>query len=1284
MKKYLFPLCLFLILVFTAAAAAGSMHFPDEMFLGTEEINLSSGESVPLDITFDPADTPFIRYTVFPSKAGIAEVDARTNTLTALRPGTVTLLFDSEGHTAQARLRVTVDGGGDRATTGKSVLLPDLDPADLDKLQDGGLKTMLRFLSESEPDVTESEMLNSYEYRILAEVTPGTEDAQVERAEAAGLRSIGILSHIHEIILQGPAPAMAAYLANDPDLIRVREDRVTFREPDPGLSLPEESVMAKGAATTTLEGFVEELTSVSSIHGLGYHGEGEVIAVIDDAVHTGHPEFGDRVIKQICFGYSSTEGDRKFVSICKDHEDRVESAIPFGAYEPTGMTHGTMTASAAAGKGGIAPGAGIIAIAGGSQYIEEGVTKEACKLTWDDTNGVCYATDEMQDSTVYLAYEYLLGLAEGGQRIDVLNMSYGDEVTGPGRCDDPGSREKKYMTLLKEAGILPVAAAGNESDYGEGKPACCSEVISVGASGMNNGTAVPAPFTNAGPLTDFLAPGVEINMASFTDLNTFTFEKEIGTSFSAPIAAGSMLLLHQMFPNNSILEMPALMKYISGKELNFSDFGVTQLNFENIEAYKMDAPEVLNTEAGNSSLLIDCRPDAKVHGFRADVFSAADPNTRITSKSQAAASAIALSDLHNGQEYIVRLYKYLEVDGTQYLSPVTEVRLTPSSDPPVIKPRFVLEYEWNAPAGTDPSALTLPPEQVPALYDNGTVGKTVAALLDRTIGLGEYRLTGWKDDNDKLYTANDPTVTLTADMTLHGVWAKEPPMLRFVRNVPDNSNVSAADPAYSCSGTSCTITDFSPVTSGRYTQTGWTDNRSRITAEATFTVRGSTTVLYGTWAMAPDPAADIVVPAACDGENMQIIEAGGKKYCSFPLNGDFSYLLTESGAKYDGIAPQLPADKEIRGKALMLGVPYMKLDGGRLTLDQNLSDRKVTISVTNKSDLTIGSPDIRSSRRNTLIGISGTKAAGARVITAGDYKDTAFFIETVISTASLPNFAFRYRKNAGTSETTESAVCTFDALPGTYTDTTGSGYPTGVTTECLGRTVTGTVIEYVGADEKKYTSVPTENGKYTVSLSLACNDDTCEKQTVSAAYIRDVREPEPTPEPTPERQEFFRLWDEEDLRWPDTGIAGSAASAYPAAGLTLQIPSLDIAAELVNVPRSGSSWAVDELGAAAGLLEGSDRPGEGISLIAAHNHIDLEATGPFALLGSLRPGDRVFVSGPAEMQSFRVSGNMAVDPGSVGSILAGLPEKALVLVTCEDELPDGSYLHRRIVTAVGN
>ena len=187
--------------------------------------------------------------------------------------------------------------------------------------------------------------------------------------------------------------------------------------------------------------------------------------------------------------------------------------------------------------------------------------------------------------------------------------------------------------------------------------------------------------------------------------------------------------------------------------------------------------------------------------------------------------------------------------------------------------------------------------------------------------------------------------------------------------------------------------------------------------------------------------------------------------------------------------------------------------------------------------------------------------------------------------------------------------------------------------------------------------------------------------------------PEPEPADVPNSIDFYRIG---DLSWlfdrqlPGTGFSASHMTQLPArpqglsygsTGLTLQIPELGVAENIITVPNADGEYPVEWLGSSIGLLEQSSLPGRGVAVLTGHNHLNNTEAGPFLSLGSLENGARMMVSSGNDMQTYRVYGNYKIASDGFASIASEVRENALVLITCEDEAVDGGYLNRRVILA---
>lgn len=278
-----------------------------------------------------------------------------------------------------------------------------------------------------------------------------------------------------------------------------------------------------------------------------YTGEGTTIAIIDDGFDYNHPEFTrtdgtSAILSTSRYYYMS--GNKVYYQeyssnpsvIGQDWESDGD-----GGYEWS--THGTATSTTAAapmnngGGVGIAPNANILAL----------------KI-------------DFYLSSIGAAMDYAIS-----QNVDVINMSlgayaenftdgWGDKQTGLAST----ATELNAVSLRAyNAGIIVVAAAGNEATYRKSYPASNTKVIGVGAIGDWDSKGNPtelAEFTNyvgasqTGEVNvDILAPGYVYTAHQMgTQSNpTHTYADTQGTSFSSPIVAGAAALWKQKHPNGT-------------------------------------------------------------------------------------------------------------------------------------------------------------------------------------------------------------------------------------------------------------------------------------------------------------------------------------------------------------------------------------------------------------------------------------------------------------------------------------------------------------------------------------------------------------------------------------------------------------------------------------------------------------------------------------------------------------------------------------------------------------
>jgi len=210
-------------------------------------------------------------------------------------------------------------------------------------------------------------------------------------------------------------------------------------------------------------------------------GQGVKVAILDTGIDTLHPDLKDNI-----------KGMKNFTSSnVNDVTDR--------------QGHGSHVA-------------GIIAAVDNSVGIV-GVAPQAdlyiAKVLGDDGQG--------QIAPIMKAIDWAIE-----QDVDIISMSLGT-------AEDPGNGLHNAIKRAHEAGIIIVAASGNENTHC-GWPAAYDEVIAVGAVDQTFGRA---SFSNFGPELDIAAPGVDI----FSTYMNQQYAKLSGTSMATPMVAGVIALV---------------------------------------------------------------------------------------------------------------------------------------------------------------------------------------------------------------------------------------------------------------------------------------------------------------------------------------------------------------------------------------------------------------------------------------------------------------------------------------------------------------------------------------------------------------------------------------------------------------------------------------------------------------------------------------------------------------------------------------------------------------------
>ncbi len=549
--------------------------------LGVTSLTLEAGEKYTFSVSFEPENPPINRLSWFNTDNTVVAVNQLTNTVTALTPGTVRVMAESFDKEAYAVCEITVSGTQEKdisgMTEGKSILT--LSAEDRTKIKASQINRYLDLMEMSAFTEETLHKLQDQSMSVMAEVKPGTEDAESERALALGMNRAYPMKHLHLVSLHGTLSQILDFVKDNEDLIRIFKGHdIYIFDPLPktGASLSEPKD-GQDTNTTMLRDHVEELSSVSKIHNMGFTGKGVTIAIADTGLNSSHEQFAGRVIAENCFSWSwrcqPIPGcvpcdkddeecdpeqccDWEEISACEggsvENYGETYSAFPGGAVNLDEFNHGSHVAGISAGKDGMAPDAKIVAVQVQSEYYFP------ANITEDNPDG--YGATLFNDD-LFSAYDWLLEIQDElkkvGKPISILNLSLGSgQYTDYCDDEDDCAEEYGYFQDLNAAGILTVAAAGNEFfDDAVALPGCLSNTLTVGAL-ADMDTPYIACYSNHNPVVDILAPGSNIWSSYLVDSDgnpvTNSYGYMTGTSMATPVVSGALALIMEAFPGKSL------------------------------------------------------------------------------------------------------------------------------------------------------------------------------------------------------------------------------------------------------------------------------------------------------------------------------------------------------------------------------------------------------------------------------------------------------------------------------------------------------------------------------------------------------------------------------------------------------------------------------------------------------------------------------------------------------------------------------------------------------------
>ena len=742
---------LIIFLINTGAVFAQNISGITDIDLGVDTLTMEVGESYTFQIPQEQENHRIQWLNWYISDDSILSVDSTKATVTALSHGKAGILVESRDKQSYAICRVTVNGEKTETDieekSGLSLLA--LSETDRKKITSVSINRYLDFLDEWSFSAKAYSNATQRIFNVGADVTPGTEEPEAERAQALGIDSVP-LPNLNAVTLVGTIEQILSFVQQNDDIIEVFELSPKFII-DP---IEEEFTIDSLQKSMNLRGNTENLTSISTAHALGYKGDGAVIAVIDTGLNSSHEQFTGRVIAEKCFSTGNyQDGDDTFYSVCASNASSADSAAPSGARYSSHFTHGSHVAGIMAGRDGIAPNAKIVAIQGFSE-ISGPCAHDATQTCYD---AAMLTSDELK------AYDYLIDFVNNnGIKITAVNMSYGTNASWSYSCERAINNPDLHVEYLKDvypymqklinAGIIPVSSSGNSwYDQYIGEPACLSNVFSVGAL-ADMSTPFVAPYSNHANYLDITAPGTNIYSALYPS----GYGYKDGTSMATPMVTGALAIVEQAYPYNSISDYEQFLLNITSKTVSkrsdgwSSDDGTGTsfpytkpvLNFSNLGSHVMNKLTINDSlvKGYDQEIVIPISRDTRASGYNVVIY---DPsNSMLISP---AIDAIDIGDkttirlsgskLVNGNTYQITINRYHTLGGIQYKGNSVTTYGTPVADDisdPVIK--FVKRcYRWILGREADPSGLINWTNRIK------TGGYTAAQVIEGFIYSGEFQ-----------------------------------------------------------------------------------------------------------------------------------------------------------------------------------------------------------------------------------------------------------------------------------------------------------------------------------------------------------------------------------------------------------------------------------------------------------------------------------------------------------------------------------------------------------------
>jgi subtilisin family serine protease len=286
-----------------------------------------------------------------------------------------------------------------------------------------------------------------------------------------------------------------------------------------------------------------------------------VVAVMDDGLLTGHPDFAGNLWtnpKEI--PGNGIDDDANGIVDDVNGADVVLNSGNVQPYNRQDSDHGTMVSGFVAARGNNS--LGVVGVNWSAKLMTvkiEGPGPDYSLFTSDFVKGINYVVKQKA----------------AGVNVRVLNISYGVSAASQSLRD--------ALASAGNAGVLVVAASGNEGTNVPSYPGSYDlpNIINVGATNRFNEFA---EFSNYGPTVDLYAPGQNVvttsSRASVTDgsLVAPNYRRINGTSFSSPIVAGAAALLWDREPGQTLAQVRARLILTAAPYVDSAQAGAGKLN----------------------------------------------------------------------------------------------------------------------------------------------------------------------------------------------------------------------------------------------------------------------------------------------------------------------------------------------------------------------------------------------------------------------------------------------------------------------------------------------------------------------------------------------------------------------------------------------------------------------------------------------------------------------------------------------------------------------------------